>query len=57
LLVSVEEVGGDIPCAAVDEKDGGTVHRARFTGERGIVPFWDRGAGAGDFVRARMMSP
>jgi hypothetical protein len=25
--VGIEEVGGDVPCAAVDEEDGGSVHR------------------------------
>lgn len=27
LFVGIEEVGGDVPCAAVDEEDGGSVHR------------------------------
>jgi hypothetical protein len=29
LFVGLEKVGGDIPCAAVDEENGGTVHRER----------------------------
>jgi hypothetical protein len=52
LLVSIEMVGGDIPGAAVDEEDGGTIHREK----RGIVPFWDRGEGSEKLERGKMMS-
>jgi hypothetical protein len=34
--VGFEEIGGDVPGAAVNEEDGGSRH----SGERGIVPFW-----------------
>jgi hypothetical protein len=39
--VGFEKVGGDVPCAAVDQKNGGSCHKGK---EKWIVPFWNADA-------------
>jgi hypothetical protein len=50
--VGFEEVGRDIPGAAVDEEDGRSVHR----GKEGLYRFGRRGGEGQIFLQAGMMS-
>ena len=52
LFVGFEEVGRDIPGAAVDEEDGRSVHR----GKEGLYRFGQRGGEGQIFLQAGMMS-
>jgi hypothetical protein len=50
VLVGIEEAGGDIPGAAVDEKDGGAGHRRRV---KGGLYAWGRAEEISTFTPAR----
>ena len=52
LLVGVEEIGGDIPGAAVDEEDGGSSHRAIMERKEGLYLFGLAGGEACRFLGA-----